>query len=112
MLVSKHHGETGSTPTLYGSWDSSVGIVTRLQVGHVEIHGLTSGRSNSIQQTVGPTQPPIQSIPGVSSLGLMQLRHKADHPLQPVLRFRVSGALPLGALYSGAAGFISQSADL
>jgi hypothetical protein len=49
MLFTKHHGETGSTPTLHRSWGSSVGIVTRLQSGHVNIHGSIPGRGNSIQ---------------------------------------------------------------
>ena len=46
MLFTKHHNETGSTPTLHRSWDSSVGIVTRLQSGHVNIHGSIPGRGN------------------------------------------------------------------
>ena len=53
MLFTKHHGETGSTPTLHRSWGSSICIVIRLRSGHMNIHGSIPGRGNSIQAVYG-----------------------------------------------------------
>jgi hypothetical protein len=42
---------------------------------------------------MGPTQPPIQWVPGLLSLGVKQLKHEADHSPHLVLRSGMHGPI-------------------
>jgi hypothetical protein len=64
------------------SWDNSVGIVTDCGL---DDQGSNPGGSWEFftvtlsKPALGPTQPPIQWIPGALSLGVKWLGHGADH---------------------------------
>jgi hypothetical protein len=83
---------------LYGtseSWNSLVSIA----VGYrVDGQSLNSGKiflfSTASRLALGPTQPPIQWVPGTLSTGVKQLGHEADH--SPPFSFEVKngGAIP------------------
>jgi hypothetical protein len=69
--------------TYNGSRDISVGIATRLRAGQTgfefrqkQTFFLYSGEST---RAGGPTQPPIQGVPGALSLGVEWQERKADH---------------------------------
>jgi hypothetical protein len=59
-----------------GIGDSSVIIETRLWAGSNDESFLFATVS---RQALGPTQPLIQEIAGILSLGLKQMGHEADH---------------------------------
>jgi hypothetical protein len=66
--------------------DSSVGIATRLRDGQSGFLGLIPGGgwefflfTTASRTVVGPTQPPIQWVPGVLSLGIKRPGREADH---------------------------------
>jgi hypothetical protein len=59
--------------------------MTRLQAGRSDVQGsIPSGArdfslSYHVRSALGPTQPPIQWIPGALFLGVKWLGHEADH---------------------------------
>jgi hypothetical protein len=87
---SRKHGATPPTPTT-SSWrgeslNSSVGKGTRLLAGR---SGFDSRRGLGIflitasRPALGPTQPPIQWVPGTISPGVVRLGREAHHSSSP-----------------------------
>jgi hypothetical protein len=68
-----------------GSWRSSVNIVTRLRAWRPAFDSLhRRGRdfllfATASRMTLGPTQPPIQWVPGALSLGVKRPRRETEH---------------------------------
>jgi hypothetical protein len=67
-----------------GSWGSSVSIVTDLRAGQPGFDSRQEQRFFSIFATasrpvLGPTQPPIQWVPGALSLGVKRPGREACH---------------------------------
>jgi hypothetical protein len=50
--------------------------------------------STMSRMALGPTQPPIQWVPGVLSLGVKQLGCEADHSPPSSAKVRMCGAIP------------------
>jgi hypothetical protein len=66
------------------SRDSSVGIATRLRAGRSGFQGSIRGLgifllTTASRMALGPTQPPIQWVPGALSLGVKRPGREADH---------------------------------
>jgi hypothetical protein len=78
--LEKHHILIFSLNTV--SWDSAVGIAT---AGRPRGQSLSPSTVNNFlfsalsRPTLGPTQPPIQWVPGDLSQGLKQQGHEANH---------------------------------
>ena len=68
--------------SLNGGWDSAVGITIRYGLGGPGIESRWGGRDflHPSRPALGPTQPPIQWVPGLS-LGVKQPRRGIEHPL-------------------------------
>ena len=64
------------TYTQKGSWDSVIGIATKLRAGK-----LVWGKRflQKSRQTLGSSQPPFQRVPGALSPGVKRPRREADH---------------------------------
>jgi hypothetical protein len=83
---------------LYFSWDSSVGIGSRLRAGRL---GFDSRQGIGIflfttasRPDLGPTQPAIQWLPRARSLGVTWPGREADHLSHIPPRLRMRGAIP------------------
>jgi hypothetical protein len=83
------------------SWDSSVGIATKLWAGQQKSWGLTPGRgkrfflfSVTSRLALGPTQPPVQWVLEAVSPRVKQQGHEADHSSPSSAMVKNGGATP------------------
>jgi hypothetical protein len=89
------------TDFLYsGSWDSPVGVVTRLWAGQPRNQDSISGRCKRLfsitsRLALGPTQPSTQWVPGSVSLGLKRQRREADRSPPSSAEVKNGGAISL-----------------
>jgi hypothetical protein len=86
------------TPLLTYSWDSSVGIVTRLQAGQAGFDSWQGQEtflfSKMSRLALEPTQPPIQWVPGTLFLKVKQQSCETDHLLPSSAKVNNGGAKP------------------
>jgi hypothetical protein len=88
LIYCSFKSRSGKTEMLFSlnecrSWDSSVGIATRLRIGRsgfdfwqgLGIFLLT----NASRPALGPTQPPIQWVPRALSMGVKRPEREYDH---------------------------------
>jgi hypothetical protein len=89
------------TDFLYSrSWDSPVGLVTRLWAGQPRNQDSISGRGKRLfsitsRPALWPTQPPTQWVPGAVSLGLKWQGRVADCSPPYSAEVKNGGAIPL-----------------
>jgi hypothetical protein len=79
------------------SWDSSVGIAVGCGLdsqGSIPGRGKIFLFSTASRPALGPTQPPIQWVPGVISLGVKQPGHEADYLAPSSAEVKNSGVIP------------------
>jgi len=79
----------------YGSWSSTVSIVTTLQSGWSRLRILVGARDFSLLQNIQTGSEAKLNGYGCPFLGIKQPGHEVNRLLHPVPRLRMSGAVTL-----------------